>query len=119
MNAYGEQAGWRPDFLVRYRFLTIDEGGRAGPPHQRIRWDFLFDGDASEDLAMIWPEAIDDAGVALPDGEIASAGRAAMFIVNPERRHLHRARLAPGVRGFFMEGPKRVAECEVIEILGQ
>lgn len=121
MNSYYERAGRRPDFVVRYRFLTVDEGGRQGPFLQHTRWDFLFEADAAslDGLAMIWPEAIDRTGAALPEGEIASAGRAAMFIVNPERRKFHRARLAAGVRGFFMEGPKRVAECEVEEVLDQ
>ncbi|CAN7391224.1 hypothetical protein [Variovorax sp. LjRoot178] len=91
MNSYDERAGRRPDFVVRYRFLTVDEGGRQGPFLQHTRWDFLFEADAAslDGLAMIRPEAIDQTGAALPEGEIASAGRAAMFIVNPERRQFH------------------------------
>jgi hypothetical protein len=53
----------------------------------------------------------------LPEGEIPVAGEALMFIVNADRWPYHRTRIAPGVKGFFVEGSHRVAECEVTAVL--
>lgn len=42
-----------------------------------------------------------------------------MFIISDDmREQIHRGRIALGVRGYFVEGPKRVAECEVTELIG-
>jgi hypothetical protein len=41
-----------------------------------------------------------------------------MWIVIPKMRQFHRDKIKVGLKGFFMEGSRRVAECEVIEILG-
>ena len=66
---------------------------------------------------MIWPEAVSDSGEPLPEGEIPASGKAHMFIVSDDRRGFHKARIAPGVCGFFMEGAKRVATCQVLELM--
>ncbi|MDR7376067.1 hypothetical protein J2X19_000725 [Rhodoferax ferrireducens] len=119
MKTYSERSGRQPDFLVQYQFLTIEQGGRKGPPHQRTRWDFMYEGDAPsiEGVSTIWLEAISESGEPLPEGEIPASGKAHMFIVNHDRRGFHKARIAPGVRGFFMEGAKRVATCQVLELM--
>jgi hypothetical protein len=65
---------------------------------------------------MIWPEFLAPDGNVLPDGEVPSAGVADMFLVNLERAAYHRKRVAVGTRGYFMEGPKKVAECEVVAL---
>jgi hypothetical protein len=68
---------------------------------------------------MIWPEFLDDAGNPLPEGEVAYQGLAHMFILNRDmREQTHRQRIAVGVRGYFVEGPKRVAEREVTKLIG-
>ena len=41
-----------------------------------------------------------------------------MWIISPKGRRIHRDRITNGMKGYFMEGGTRVAECEVIEILG-
>jgi hypothetical protein len=43
-------------------------------------------------------------------------GIADMFIVAPDRVSIHRKRISLGTKGFFVEGPRRVAECEVIAL---
>ena len=55
-------------------------------------------------------------GGALPEGEVPMSGVADMFLVNPDRASYHRQRIAVGTKGYFMEGPKRVAECEVVAL---
>ena len=43
---YAELRGHPPDFEVRYRFFTVEEGGRAvGAPWQHYRCDWAYDGD--------------------------------------------------------------------------
>jgi len=75
------------------------------------------DEPAAEGVFMIWPEVVSESGAPLPVGEVPKMGKAAMFIVNSDMRPLHEARVAVGVRGYFMEGAKRVAEVEVCELL--
>ena len=119
-NSYS-RSGRPPDFSVRYRFFTAAEGGRAGAPRQHIRWDFLYHGDdpQRDGLYMIWPEFLDDAGKPLPDGPVPYEGIAHMFILSDDlREQVHQRRLAIGLKGYFVEGPKRVAECEVTELIG-
>jgi len=42
-----------------------------------------------------------------------------MWILIPEMRaEIHRARIQPGVRGYFMEGGRRVAEAVVTRVIG-
>jgi hypothetical protein len=120
MEPYAASPGWNPAFEVTYRFYSTEEGGRKNPPRQHIRWDFLYEGDdpITEGISMVWPEFISESGAVLPEGEVPFVGRARMFIVNPERIEFHRARVRKGVRGFFTEGSHKVAECEVIAVLG-
>lgn len=118
MKSYREYRDLIPDFRVSYRFLNSSEGGRSAPPWQHTRWDYLYVGADLQELSMIWPEFIDSTGVMLPEGEVPMSGLADMFIVNWERRDFHLSRMAVGTKGYFMEGPHVVAECETIEILG-
>jgi len=80
----------------------------------------MYEGDdpLSDGISIVWPQFIDADGSMLPEGEVPVEGRALMFIVNPERRLFHRRRVAVGIRGFFMEGPKKVADCEITAVLG-
>jgi len=119
MQSYASP-GRSADFEVRYRFLTPGEGGRSSPPRQHIRFDFLYEGDdpQRDGVFMIWPEFIDDEGHPRPDGEVPVEGLAHMFILVPEMRPKHQRRISVGARGFMVEGPKRVAECQVTRVLG-
>jgi hypothetical protein len=110
------------DFRVRYRFI-IGEGGRLGPPYQAYRSDFKYEHplhDGYNQLFMIHPEFENDNGeIILDDKEQVSInGTARMWILIPERRIYHEDKIFVGTKGFFMEGSRKVAECEVIEILG-
>src|SRR4051812_41788226 len=122
MSAHHERRE-EPDFEVRYRFLTPDEGGRqTGPPYQgSYRSDWAYDGDdiSRTGIHMIWPEFVDDHGAVLPrDAHVAVAGHARMWIVSSDMRALvHQARIREGVRGYFMEGSRRVAEAVVTRII--
>lgn len=118
MQTYGERPGWQAAFEVRYRFYSQSEGGRKAPPRQHVRWDFLYAGDQPlvEGISMVWPEFIGPSGEVLPEGEVPTTGNALMFIVNPDRWSFHKERVALGVRGFFVEGSKKVAECEVTAV---
>jgi len=117
--SYADRAGWLPDFEVAYRIFTPEEGGRKKPPHQHTRWDFLYEGDDPETdrISMIWPEFIDASGAVLPEGIVPMSGRALMFIAAPQGRPYHCDRIRPGVRGYFVEGSRKVAACEVVAVL--
>jgi hypothetical protein len=85
-----------------------------------MRSDFLYDGDDlhTDGLHIIWPEFEDHDGTPLDEGaEIPLVGYASMWILFEERRAYHRSRLACGVRGYFMRGPHRLADVEVVELL--
>jgi hypothetical protein len=115
-------ADMRKDFEVRYRFFSPEEGGRkTGPAHQFYRSDWLYDGDDvfRDGIYAIYPIFLDDAGnIVDPDIKVAVEGTAQMFILNDELRStLHVKRIKPGVRGYFMEGPHRVAEAIVTKLL--
>jgi hypothetical protein len=113
--------GRQPDFEVRYHFYSAEEGGRQSAPRQHIRWDFLYHGDdpQHDGIYAIYPEFLDPTGSPLSDGPVPYDGVAHMFVLNPEmREQVHRQRIAVGVKGYFVEGAKRVAECEVTKLIG-
>src|SRR5450830_70568 len=120
MTSYSERSGRKPSFEVSYRFLTAEEGGRKSLPHQHTRWDFQYEGDdpIADGIWMIWPEFLSAEGNVLPKGEVPTTGRALMYIVNLDNVPYHRERISIGTRGFFVEGPKAVATCEVVAIHG-
>jgi hypothetical protein len=112
----------RKDFEVRYRFLTAAEGGRrTGPPAQLYRsdWSYYDDDVNATRIYMIWPIFLDEGGeIVEPNSFVAAEGIAQMFIVNDELRcSLHARKLAPDVRGYFMEGSSRVATATVTRLL--
>jgi hypothetical protein len=118
-----EQIWKRPcDFIVKYRFLSEDEGGRkTGPPSQGYRSDFMYDGDSpkTDRIFMIHPEFLDEENnVIINKSHSQWSGKAKMWIINSDFIPFHKNRLKVGTKGFFMEGPTKTAECEVIEIIG-
>jgi hypothetical protein len=113
------------DFIVNYKFYNEKEGGRKiGTPIQGYRSDFMYAEDVVANrkelkMWMIHPEFLDQNGIVLLDKTIhvAESGKANMWIVNEALIEMHRKRIKIGQKGFFMEGPNKVAECEVIEIV--
>jgi hypothetical protein len=115
-KTYKEWSGREADFYIRYRIIPESEGGSNRPVLQHIRWDWVFEGIESDDnYAMIWPEFLNpDGTVYPPDQPIPTEGVASMWIVNEPRRSFHLARVAIGVRGYCMEGPRRVASAGIV-----
>lgn len=119
--SYRERTGREPDFRVRYRFLSQGEGGRSSLPFQHIRSDFLYaEDDPSEDgIWCIWPEFLSIDGTVIPENQLVRAeGVADMYVLDVELRSEHKRRIHVGTKGFFVEGAKRTASCEVVEVLG-
>lgn len=118
---YEQRLGHPADFRVRYRFYSHEEGGRRMLPFQGYRADFAYAEEETDQpmLYMIHPEFENEKGeVIRTAGPVPTCGTALMWVVIPERRQeIHRDRIHPGIRGYMMEGPHRVAEVEVTEIL--
>ncbi len=117
MDNYEKLSGLKPDFLVSYKLIPASEGGRKTPPFQHIRWDWLYDGDDPAIVSMIHPEAIDEKGEPFPEGPIPDNAYALMFILDTGRRGIHATRIKEGVKGFFVEGSRKVATCTAIKVL--
>ncbi len=112
--------GFRADFRVKYRLRTLEEGGRRTPAFQGIRWDFCYKNqEAPFQYYMIWPEFEDEKGnIILSRGEpIPSMGTARMWVINDVRRPYHYDRVRIGVKCHFYEGGRKIADCEIIEVL--
>ena len=110
------------DFEVHYRFYTIEEGGRRQPACQGYRCDWSYEGDDISKTGgyMIWPEFQNIDGTPIMEGDpVPTSGIAKMWILSPDfRLKIHQHRLKVGVRGYFMEGSRKVAEATVSLILG-
>ena len=111
-----------PDFKVKYRFYSKEEGGRIIPPTQGYKSDFWYEHQdhLKKQLFMIWPEFADDTGQIISNSDIPVpiTGHASMWIANPSWRNYHKEKIKIGLKCYFVEGPRKVAECEVIEIVG-
>jgi hypothetical protein len=116
------------DFLVKYRFFTQAEGGRMNPALQGYRSDWVYADDYTEweisnkkdllQVYMIWPWAVDENGLEYSQHEfMPHEGFADMRICVDQMRPVHRKKIRVGVKGYFVEGSRRVAEAEVIDIL--
>ena len=108
------------DFKIRYRFFNKQEGGRVLSPNQGYRCDFSYEGDDIQKTGvfMIWPEFEDESGhLVRPERPVLAKGIARMRIVNPAQRGYHQKRIKVGVIGYLMEGSRKVAECEVTEVI--
>lgn len=116
---YAETFGRGPDFRVTYRLFTEEEGGRKTPAYQHIRWDFCYEDSAMPTgNLMVYPEFLDPDGKMIPNGPFAPVGQAAMFCLSTSGQTSHHPYIRPGVRGYFVEGARRVGVCEVVEVLG-
>ncbi len=109
------------DFDVKYRLYTQNEGGRK-ITFQGLRCDFLYEGDdVSDGIYCIHPEFEDDKNNIIEDLSIPIpiTGTARMWIVFPEmRERIHRNRIKIGIKGYMMEGSRKIGEVEVIRIVG-
>jgi hypothetical protein len=121
-NPYDMKLGHPADFRVRYRFYTREEGGRLSAPNQGYRSDFWYahESQSNDEVFMILPEFENADGEVILQSEfpVPISGTARMWVLVPERRPYHYEKIKPGLIGYFMEGPNRVAECEVIELVG-
>lgn len=67
---------------------------------------------------MIWPEFEDENQELVEEGVVPETGTALMWILSPDWRDYHREKIQMGTVGYFMEGIRKVAVCEVIELVG-
>jgi hypothetical protein len=111
-----------PDFKVKYHFYDKNEGGRNVSPVQGYRSDFSYTHNEhlANQLFMIYPEFEDVNGEIMlqTDIPVLRDGIARMWIANTKWRAYHKDKIKIGLIGYFMEGARKVAECEVIEIPG-
>ena len=88
-----------------------------------MRCDFAYEGDDIKEVGiyMIWPEFENDDGEIITDKEqdISEVGIARMWILVPEMRELiHKAKAKVGTKGYFMVGGKKIANAEIIKVVG-
>lgn len=118
---YEEKFKRKPDFRVTYNIFSQEEGGRHMPTFQGIRWDFYYDHPENPKsvLSMIWPEFEDKEGnvITASDLMIPKYGIARMWIMSEDMIDFHREKIKVGTHGFFMEGGRKVGECDVIELI--
>jgi hypothetical protein len=120
---YEKKLGHPADFRVKYSFRSKEEGGRQQLPYQGIRSDFWYYHESQPNpnsIYMIWPEFEDESGNVIKDDKIAvpKSGTALMWIISYDMRRYHQDKIKVGTKGFFREGEKTTADCEVIEIIG-
>jgi hypothetical protein len=118
---YEERLKRKPDFRVKYRFYSQDEGGRYMLPFQGIRPEFGYDNEDHKKgvLFIIWQEFEDEEGNVILDrtNSVREQGTARMWIINDDLIKYHRGKIKVGTKGYFKEGQKSTAECEVIELI--
>ena len=109
----------KPDFRILYRFFREDEGGRKSLPLQGYRSDWTYLNGETSQLYMIWPRFLDQEENELCSYQmIEMSGLANMYIISDKLiNSVHKDKVKVGTRGFLMEGPKKVAEAEIIEVI--
>ena len=111
------------DFRVKFRFYTEEENGRKTLPYQGYRSDFWYEHpehSGTNQIFMIWTE-FENKNLEIvneSDIPINRTGTAQMWIMVPERRDYHVDKIKVGLKGCFMEGSRKVADCEVVELIG-
>ena len=119
---YEEKLNFKADFRVKYKFYKEAEGGRKTLPFQGIRTDFWYyhQDNKENSLFMIYPEFEDEhKNVILENNQpVSESGIARMWIIMAPMRGYHRERIKIGTIGYFMEGPNKIAACEVVEFIG-
>jgi hypothetical protein len=118
-ESYQKRFKHGPDFRVKYKFKSYEDGGRRSLPFQGLRCDFSYFDEPDSHIYMVWPEFEDENGIIILENDktVPAEGTASMWVVVPERRDIHKEKIKAGTKGFFTEGSHRTADCEVIEIL--
>jgi hypothetical protein len=120
-KSYKEIMNREPDFRVTYRFYTLEEGGRWSSVFQGYRSDFWYYHEENKKGLhfMIWPEFENEESDIIIENNIPIklSGTARMWIITDKFINHHKGKIVVGTKGFFKEGFKSVAECEVIELL--
>lgn len=105
----------KPDFVIKYKIINQQRLIRL--PGQGIRTDFMY-ADEPNQAYMIYPEFRNEKGSIILDTSeaILIEGIADMWIIMPEMIDFHKSKLEIGRRGYLVEGPVKMAECEIISI---
>lgn len=118
---YNEVFNRLPDFRVSYRIYSYEEGGRYSLTFQGIRWNFWYEHPEHKkgQLFMIYPEFEDENGQPITDLSVPvnPEGFARMWILNEDFIKYHQGKIKVGTKGYFMEGNRKVGECEVVELV--
>lgn len=121
MKTYEEIRGHKADFLVQYRLYSPSKDGRK-VTFQHLRCDFMYEGDdpVKDGIFMIHPEFQGEDGSPIEEEvPVPLEGKASMWILVPESRaSVHRSRAKVGTRGHFMEGPRKIGDVTIEEIVG-
>ena len=120
---YEQRTHRKPDFLVKYRFLDEDEGGRSSLPFQGYRSDIFYEGgDLQKDgIYAVWPEFLDTSLQVITDAntQVPTTGHAYMWIAFfDEMWQFHQKQAQPSKHGWFMEGSRKIASFTVVEQIG-
>jgi len=122
MKTYEEIRGFKPDFVVRYRLYSPEEGGRK-VTYQHLRCDFMYEEDSNasnNQIYMIHPEFISENEIPIAENiPISLSGKSFMWVLVPEMRNeVHRQKIQIGTKGYFVEGPKKIGEVIVEKLIG-
>jgi hypothetical protein len=109
----------KADFRIKYRFYTPEEGGADVIRRQGYKCNFWYGEERPGYAHIILPEFEDKEGNVIldTDSRLAAEDTARMWVVFPDTRSQHIGKVNVGLKCFLTEGPHKVAECEVIEIL--
>ena len=108
------------DFIVSYRLYSQEEGGRK-ITFQGLRCDFLYQEDEAKiEIYIIHPTFLNEDGSIFEDEKpVLLLGRAKMWILSSEiKEKIHRSRIKVGIKGYFMEGARKIGEVVVDEVVG-
>src|SRR5689334_3868363 len=94
---YEHRLKHKADFRVKYKYRSVENGGRKHPPVQGLRCDFWYHHPDNKEnsLFMIWPEFEDEnKNVILEsDQQIKNEGTARMWIIMNGMRPYHQSRI--------------------------
>ena len=109
------------DFEATVLIFTHEQGGRASPTFNGIRWDLCYaEDDVQDGIFMIHPDFVDTAGQSLSTDAplpISIPLIARFRICNIKMVPKHQSRVRVGTEFFCHEGGRRVASGTVTRIL--
>lgn len=96
------------DFEAVIRIYSFEEGGRATPTFNGIRWDFGYaEPPMPNEIYMIWPDFFAENGDSLNTYDSLPIGvelPARMLILMDKMREFHRQNIHKGTRFYCHEG---------------